>query len=65
MRKTTSGMKKSSLCHEEKLTLLTIYILLQLETSDEEHKHLVDTLEEVAQHSTAKSSSFPMLRKDK
>lgn len=57
-------MKKSSLCHEEKLTLLTIYILL-LETSDEEHKHLVDTLEEVAQHSTAKSSSFPMLRKDK
>lgn len=65
MHKITLNMKMSFLFHEERWFLLAVGIFLQLKASGEEHTHLVGTSEEVEQHSTARNSSFLMLRKVK
>ena len=63
MHKITSSMKESFLSCEQRWFLLAVCIFLQLKASDEEHTHLVGTSEEVVRHSTARNSSFLMLRK--
>lgn len=65
MHKITLNMKKSSLFHGDGWFLLAVGIFLQLKASGEEHTHLGGTPEEVEQHSTARNSSFLMLRQVK